>query len=123
MNDKVINLSNILKNESVITLNDYEKYQLNEQYKKLYRNSEIENINNEKKKENERFYNLSLKEIFNNLIKTIVDIINDLSIYIEEKNNTIENLLNIFTKETRLIYIGILLIIISLMLFFINISS
>jgi hypothetical protein len=120
---KVINLSNILKNESIITLNDYEKYKLNEEYNKLYTNSNIANNEINEKKYNERFYNLSLKDIFNNLIKTLVDILNDLSNYIENKNKDKIELLEIFIKKERLIYVGVFLIIISLMLFFINISS
>jgi hypothetical protein len=120
---KVINLSNILKNESIITLNDYEKYKLNEEYNKLYTNSNIANNEINEKKYNERFYNLSLKDIFNNLIKTLVDILNELSNYIENKNKDKRELLEIFIKEQRLIYVGVFLIIISLMLFFIDISS
>lgn len=123
IDSKVINLSNILKNESIITLNDYEKYKLNEEYNKLYTNSNIANNEINEKKYNERFYNLSLKNIFNNLIKTLVDILNDLSNYIENKNKDKRELLEIFIKEERLIYVGVFLIIISLMLFFINISS
>ena len=78
---KVINLSNILKNESIITLNDYEKYKLNEQYNKLYTNSKISTSELKDEKENNRFYNLSLKNVFDNLITTIVIIINELKIY------------------------------------------
>ena len=121
---KVINLSNILKNESIITLNDYEKYKLNEQYNKLYTNSKIETTKLKDEKENNRFYNLSLKNIFNNLIYTIVTIINELSIYIKDKDKKSNSeLLEIFIKDDRLIYVGIFLIIISLMLFFIKTSS
>ena len=121
---KIINLSNILKNESIITLNDYEKYKLNEQYNMLYTNSKIANNNEKELKESNRFYNLSLKDIFNNLIKTLVVIINELSIYIENRENkTNKDLIEIFIKDLRLIYVGIFLIIISLMLFFINVSS
>jgi hypothetical protein len=123
INTKVINLSNILKNESVITLNDYEKYKLKEEYNKLYTNSNIANNEINEKKYNERFYNISIKDVFNNLIKTLVDILNELSNYIENKNKDKRELLEIFIKNERLIYVGIFLIIISLMLFFINISS
>ena len=65
--DKIINLTNILKNQSTISLNDYEKYQLKQQYNKLYTNSEIENDKNKQERMNQRFYNLSLKQILNNL--------------------------------------------------------
>ena len=118
------NLFAILKNESIITLNDYEKYKLNEEYNKLYTNSKIETTKLKEEKENNRFYNLSLKNVFDNLITTIVIIINELTIYIKDKDQKSNSeLLEIFVKNDRLIYVGIFLIIISLMLFFIKISS
>ena len=121
---KVINLSNILKNESIITLNDYEKYKLNEQYNKLYTNSKISTSELKDEKENNRFYNLSLKNVFDNLITTIVIIINELTIYNKDKDNkNTQDLIEIFIKDDRLIYVGIFLIILSLMLFFIKVSS
>ena len=121
---KVINLSNILKNESIITLNDYEKYKLNEEYNKLYTNSKIETTELKEEKENNRFYNLSLKKVFDNLITTIVIIINELTVYIKDKDKlSKQDLIEIFVKDDRLIYVGIFLIIISLLLFFIKTSS
>ena len=121
---KVINLSNILKNESIITLNDYEKYKLNEEYNKLYTNSKIETTELKEEKENNRFYNLSLKKVFDNLITNIVIIINELTVYIKDKDKlSKQDLIEIFVKDDRLIYVGIFLIIISLLLFFIKTSS
>jgi hypothetical protein len=121
---KVINLSNILKNESIITLNDYEKYKLNEEYNKLYTNSKIETTELKEEKENNRFYNLSLKNVFDNLVTTIVNIINEISVFTTDKDNlSKKDLIEIFTKDDRLIYIGIFLVIISLLLFFIKVSS
>ena len=121
---KVINLSNILKKESIITLNDYEKYKLNEEYNKLYTNSKIGTTELKEDKENNRFYNLSLKNVFDNLIRTIVIIINELTVYIRDKDKlSNKDLIEIFTKDDRLIYVGIFLIILSLMLFFIKVSS
>ena len=123
-NLKVINLSNILKNESIITLNDYEKYKLNEEYNKLYTNSKIKTTELKEEKENNRFYNLSLKIVFDNLITTIVIIINELTVYIKDKDKlSKQDLIEIFVKDDRLIYVGIFLIIISLLLFFIKASS
>ena len=121
--DKIINLTNILKNQSTISLNDYEKYQLKQQYNKLYTNTEIENDKNKQDKMNQRFYNLSLKQILNNLSLTLIKIINETSIYMEKSDRTNKELIDIFTKDDRMIYVGILLIILSLGIFFINISS
>tara|TARA_Y200000002_G_C22482711_1_gene579441 strand:- start:239 stop:613 length:375 start_codon:yes stop_codon:yes gene_type:complete len=121
--DKIINLTNILKNQSTISLNDYEKYQLKQQYNKLYTNSEIENDKNKQERMNQRFYNLSLKQILNNLSLTLIKIMNEISIYMEKSDRTTKELIDIFTKDDRMIYVGILLIILSLGIFFINISS
>ena len=121
--DKIINLTNILKNQSTISLNDYEKYQLKQQYNKLYTNTEIENDKNKQDKMNQRFYNLSLKEILNNLSLTLIKIINETSVYMEKSDRTTKELIDIFIKDDRMIYVGILLIILSLGIFFINISS
>ena len=121
--EKVINLTNILKNESSISLNDYEKYKLSEQYNTLFSNSKLENEKNIEEKINNRFYNLSLKQILQNLSKTLIKIINELSIFFEKKNKDYQELIIIFTKEDRMIYVGILFIILSLSIYFIQISS
>ena len=68
---------------------------------------------------NQRFYNLSLKEILNNLSLTLIKIINETSIYMEKSDRTTKELIDIFTKDDRMIYVGILLIILSLGIFFI----
>ena len=72
---------------------------------------------------NQRFYNLSLKQILNNLSLTLIKIMNEISIYMEKSDRTTKELIDIFTKDEKIIYVGILLIILSLGIFFINISS
>jgi len=62
------------------------------------------------------FIDLSLKEIFINLITTIIDILNDI---LDLKTNefSIKKLIIILSKDDRLIYVGMVLIIISILLF------
>ena len=83
----------------------------------------IENDKNKQERMNQRFYNLSLKQILNNLSLTLIKIMNEISIYMEKSDRTTKELIDIFTKDDRMIYVGILLIILSLGIFFINISS
>ena len=82
---------------------------------KYYTN--IENENNIKEYEKKLFINLSLKEIFQNLVNTIIIIINEI-FNLDENNKTIKNYILICFKEDRLIYVGIVLIILSMLLLF-----
>lgn len=113
----------ILKNKYTLNYNDYEKLMLTKQYNKLYENSAIINKKNNKIKEDKRIYNLSIKKIAKNTSNNMVGIINDLSNYVEKDGKNFNNFIYLFVKEDRLIYIGIIFIVISIMLFFINISK
>lgn len=113
----------ILKNKYTLNYNDYEKLMLTKQYNKLYENSAIINKKNNKIKEDKRIYNLSIKKIAKNTSDNMVGIINDLSNYVEKDGKNFNNFIYLFVKEDRLIYIGIIFIVISIMLFFINISK
>lgn len=67
------------------------------------------------------FMDLSLREILNNIAKTFMDIINDL---LNLKSYHLKNdILPIFTKKDRLIYLGIILIMISLFIYFVFVSD
>lgn len=120
---KIINLSNLLKNQATVTINDYEKYKLSQEYNKLYTNNRIENNEEVENKKNERFYNLSLKQILLNLSQTLVDIINEFSLLMSKEDKTLKQFIDIIIKDTRMIYVGLLMIIFSLMLFFISVTS
>jgi len=80
--------------------------------------NELSNVANEKeneKHENKLFVNLSIKEIFYNLIETIIDILNEI-LDLPEKRD-INNYLQIFFQKDRMIYVGIFLIIISILFY------
>jgi hypothetical protein len=114
---------NILKNKFNFNYSDYQKLKIAEQYNELY--SKQFNINNENKKiiENKKIFNLSLNDIFKNVSNTFTDILNELVIYYNEDNKNINNFFIIFTLKQRLIYIGILIIVISFSLWLIDISK
>ena len=81
---------------------------------------------NENKKKNtyKKIYNLTLREILLNLLKVIVDIINEMSIILIDPVNkngtvmsTIMKLRKTLTKTDRLIYVGLFFIIISILIY------
>lgn len=95
---------------------------------------------NKKENYNKKFYNLSLKKIFENFLDTWKQIIEDLVEIFKKKKkykkdiysqrywwDNIQNILfqifYIITQQDRLIYVGIMLIIISFLIYFIVISS
>lgn len=70
-------------------------------------------------------YEYTISELYTNTIQTIIDILNDLTaLYADRKyiNNQVfrERLFNIFLKDERKIYIGIVLVIFSFILYFID---
>lgn len=112
---------NILKEDELYTLTDYQKLKLSEQYDKLYNLSRIENRKRYIENQKNLFYNLSINDLIVNFSNDMVEIVNELTTFImNDKNKNINNLMSIFVKNTRLIHVGLLFIIISLMLYFIS---
>jgi len=79
-------------------------------------------IKTEKNKEENDFFNYSITELYNNTLKTVIDIINDFMKIIDntDRNNYLMSFLQIFFKEQRMFYIGIILIILSFVIYFID---
>jgi hypothetical protein len=70
-------------------------------------------------------YNLTIKELYKNTLQSLIDIITDIVDVYSKKdyvnnNNYIYILLNIFTKNDRKIYVGIILVILSFIVYFID---
>ena len=65
---------------------------------------------------------ISLGDIYKNTIQTIIDIINDISILTSNYNSKtyFNELYNIIFKKDRLFYIGIILILLSFVIYFID---
>lgn len=120
---KTVDNEHILKSKDLFTLSDYEKVMLSRAYDKLYKKSQLENARMAKLKEDDKLYNLSLKQIATNLSVVLVQIINDLVVYFSKENKTLKDFLLIFAQKDRLIYVGILLVILALIFFFIETSA
>jgi len=70
-------------------------------------------------------YNLTIKEIYKNTLQSLIDIITDIVDAYSRKdyvnnNNYIYILLNIFMKDDRKIYVGIMLVVLSFIVYFID---
>jgi hypothetical protein len=73
-------------------------------------------------KDSNDFFQLSIIDIYHNTLQTIIDIINDI-INLYETSYTqfkFKRLLIIFFNENRMFYIGIILIILSFIIYFID---
>ena len=109
----------------------------NDEYKKIIENT-IETkfnqlletiptfINKEERKDTDDFFNISLLDIYRNTIQTIIDIINDLTHLFDittNYDNIFRKILKILFKNERMFYIGIILIILSFIIYFIDGAS
>ena len=113
----------ILKDNFLIDKSDYEKEMINRQYNKLYFNSLNRTNELEKEKDQKIIYNLSLSQIFQNMSNIIVKILNEYSILIKNKDKNYKKYVEVLIKDDRMIYVGIIFIILALMIFFIFVSS
>lgn len=114
---------NILKDEFTLEKSDYEKLKNLQQENELKSLQYKENEKAKVIKENKNIYNMSIYSLFKRLSKVSMEIMEDVTIYISQKDQNINNFFIIFTKEDRLIYVGILLLLLSIGLWFIDISK
>jgi hypothetical protein len=65
---------------------------------------------------------LNIGDIYKNTIQTIIDIINDLVIYTDNYSTSsyYTDIYNIFFRNDRMFYIGVILIILSFVIYFID---
>ena len=116
---------NILENANTYTLSDFQKLKLAESYKKLYSNTVLENEKRQKEQYNKRIYNLSVKNLFENFFTVWTHIVTDMTelIYDENKNKDWNNYIIIFTKGDRIIYVGIMFVLVALIMYFIFLTK
>ena len=117
------NLTNVLNDNFLIDKTDYEKEKINQQYNTLYFNSFKDTLDLEKEKASTVIYNLSIKDIAQNLSKVLFQIINELTVLHHNTNSNVREYIEVFIKDDRLIYTGILFILLGLAVFFIFNSS
>ena len=113
----------ILKDNFLIDKSDYEKEMINRQYNKLYFNSLNKSNQMEREKKEKIIYNLSLSQIFQNMSNVIVEVLNEYSILIKNKDKNYNKYVEVLIKGDRMIYVGIIFIILALIIFFIFVSS
>ena len=102
-------------------LTQYEIDTLSTEQRRLKYFSDKTNDENNEKTQKETFINLSIVEIFRRLSQVIIAIINDLIIV--NKNTPKSEIILIFTKQDRLIYIGLLILIICLSMYIVDITN
>jgi len=63
---------------------------------------------------------LNIGDIYKNTIQTIINIINEVVIYYDINANNKSSLYDIFFKNDRMFYIGVILVILSFVIYFID---
>ena len=123
MNDDNQIRKNILKDKFTLEKSDFEKLKQAQQNNELNMLSYQENEKAKVLKENKNIYNMSINSLFSKLSIVSMELLEDLTIFINQKNKNINNFFIIFTKDDRLIYVGILLILLAMSLWFIDITK
>ena len=95
--------------------NDYDKEVIAKERKRLKKLSNMANDEIDENIKTSLIQNLTLKEVISNTINTLVDILQDLS-----KGRRLED---VFLKNDRMFYLGILTLFVSFCLYLINITS
>lgn len=115
---------NVLKKPYTLNYTDYGKLKISEQYNSIYSNVYDTNKSNIEINENKKIYNLSLNDLVNKSGGVYINLLNDLSIYFSKNNNdkSINKLGLIITKEDNLLYIGVLVLFLSFLLWLIDIT-
>jgi len=78
-------------------------------------------IKRDKNKDETDFFNFSIIDLYHNTLQTVIDIINDIiRIFDIGSDNYLKSILIILFNESRMFYIGIILIILSFVIYFID---
>lgn len=79
-------------------------------------------LKKEEKRDETDFFNFSVLELYQNTMQTMIDIINDIIHIFDNynKDSYMKAFMQIFFNEKRLFYIGIILIILSFVIYFID---
>ena len=113
----------ILKDDFLLTRTDYEKEMINRQYNKLYFNSLNDTNKLAKEKESQIIYNLSLKQIFQNTSDTLIKMMNEYAILMKNGDKNYNKYVEVLIKDDRMVYVGIIFIVLAMMIFFIFVTS
>lgn len=111
--------SNILKYDNLMNLSEFDKMLIAKQYEKLYGKTKEANMVEQEKYENSKFMNLSLNDVIYKFTNTMMELIHELPKAYEEDNLSYE----IFTKDDRIIYVGIFFVLLAVFLYFISLTK
>lgn len=110
------NTKNIASDNNVL---DIDKYIEEKIEKKI--NSLLETLPDKDVKPNIPVYNFTVLELYKKTIQTIIDIINEITeLYTKDKEITMKKIYEIALIEDRKIFVGILLVFLSFIVFFID---
>jgi hypothetical protein len=113
----------VLKDKFTLSNQDFNQLKEAQQFNKLYARQYNENERLKILKENKSIYNLSVNTLLKNLSTVLLEITNDVSVFINQDNKSFNSFFIIFTKKERLMYVGLLLVFISIVLWFIDITN
>jgi hypothetical protein len=102
-------------------LNDQEIQAMEDQQRKLKYFTDTTNEELQQQQEKELFINLSLVTLFSKMSSTIIDIINELLQV--TRDSQMNEIIFIFIQKDRLIYLGMLFVIISLAMYLIDVTQ
>jgi hypothetical protein len=102
-------------------VNEHEIQAMEDQRRRLQYFTDTTNEELRQQQEQEVFVNLSIVNLFEKLSTTIITIMNELLAL--AKDATFNDVLYIFVKEDRLVYIGFLAILVALAIYLIDITS
>jgi hypothetical protein len=102
---------------------DYQKLKLAEQYNELYTKQYNIQKENYKIVEDKKIFNLSIYDLFKNSSVVLSNLLNDIVVFINQKDKTLNSFFLIFTKRERLIYVGLLVVFIAFALWLIDVSK
>lgn len=113
------NVNNIVKYNNLMNLSQFDKMLIAQEYRRLYGKSRDANIQREEEYQNGLFMNLSLSEIVNKFTETMMQLVHEIPRAYETDTLNLE----MFTRDDRLIYIGILLMLVAFFIYFISSSK
>lgn len=114
----------VLTSESIVTLSDYQQQKLAESYQKLIHANESEQNRINQEADKIRFYNLSLREFGERAITVWSFVLRDIYGWMisfhstETTGDRINRLFDILVQEDRMIYVGVLFVLISMFMYF-----
>ncbi len=110
--------NNILKYDNLMLLSEFDKMLIAKQYEQLYGKTVEANVKQNEAYQNSKFYNMTLREIFDNFTKTMIELMEEIPIAYSKNELNV----NMIMKDDRMTYIGIFLLLLSIFLYFINLT-